>query len=271
MVYPCEVFHELLVADCPSQRGRRKRSPFVVVTEASAAFAANAHQNIISVTIAIAQSAEESYQLAVFGVASHACLAIFQVASHTKIAPLIEVAHEVGVVGIKAFILVILITITQQRFHAVAPPLVLIGRCKLEIVGTAIGIGVIGIARGIVHHLSIILRRVVSLVVSVVPIGRKHEVGLPSFNWLKGDIAGQSGVFGLVFAGVFVEQFHRVHIIVDGGILVPTAVLVLDWLRGIAHNSLPIDLGSGRIDGPVLMPPLLNIKRQLDQIIESPM
>ena len=150
-------------------------------------------------------------------------------------------------------------------------PRALVVRRDLKVVSLGVGIRVVCVASVAIENLVVVLRGVVALVVSVVAVGGEHEVGLPSLDRLDSDIAGETGVLGLILASLLLEESHRVHVVVDAHVLVVRAVLIIDGLSRVAHDGVAIDVGSRSIDRSVLMPTLDNVELELEDVIAEPM
>ena len=106
---------------------------------------------------------------------------------------------------------------------------------------------------------------------SIVALGREHQVGLPAADGLQSDITCQSGSFGFVFASLLVQDAYRVVIVVDTKVFIPTAVFGIDGLGWIAHQGLTIHLLTGSIHRTILVPALQDVELHLQHIVEHPM
>ncbi len=121
-----------------------------------------------------------------------------------------------------------------------------------------------------VKNLIVVLGGVVALVVSVVAVGREHEVRLPSLDGLDGDVASETGGLGLVLAGLLFEERDRVHVVVDAHVLVVGAILIVDRLCRVAHDGVAVDVGGCRVDRSVLVPTLDDVELELEEVIAEP-
>ena len=112
-------------------------------------------QRVVTVGITIAHTTEEAYKFVVILVTAHACLSKFEKLSQSEIVLLIEVTHKICIVGIEAFIHIILVAISSQRLQAMVSKLMLISGCKFKVVMLTIRITMIGISRMVVDYLVI--------------------------------------------------------------------------------------------------------------------
>ena len=149
-------------------------------------------------------------------------------------------------------------------------PLVFIGRGQLQIVALIVAVALGGITCGIAVLLSVVLRGVVTCVVTVVALGAEHQVGLPSLNRLNGDVTGQTGGLSLPLTLLLVQDTDGVVVVVDTEVLIVVTVFCIDRLCGVAHEGLAIDHAACGIHGTILVPALQDIERQLQHVVEHP-
>ena len=243
----------------------------MIGTELRTTLTAHAQQHIVAVGKAITDTSEEAHEMVIVLITAHTSLSFLEEFTNTNIVVFKEVTHKVGIVGIEALILVVLIAVSGQSLEAMLAPLVLVGRSHFQIVSLAVGVAVIGIPRVAVDDLIVVFRCVVALIMCIGTVGAHHQIGLPSFDGLNSDVAGQSRILSLILSRMLLEKSHRVHIVVDGHILVVAAISIVYRLSGIAHDGLAIDLRTCRIHRSVLMPVFDKIESDLHLIVEEPM
>ena len=163
-----------------------------------------------------------------------------------------------------------MVAVTDESLEAVLAPLMLISRGQLQIVRLVVAIAVVCITGGVAVLLAIIFRGLITLIVSVVTLGREHQVCLPALDRLRGDISSQTGGLRLILTSVLLEDTHGIVVVVDTEVLVVVAVLSVDGLSGVTHQGLTIDHLACCIHGTILVPALQDVELQLQHVVEHP-
>ena len=242
----------------------------MVGSELRRTLATDRKQYVVLIAEAVAYTSEETYELIIALVAAHTSLSILQVLTYTEVVVLEEVVQEVGVVSIEALVHRILIAVTYKCLKAVVAPLVLIGRGNLQVISLAIAVAVCSITSGVRVLLAIVLRSIVSCIVTVIALGREHQVCLPSADRFNGYVACKTCAFSLPFTFLLFQNTDGVIVVINTKVLVIVAVLAIDWFGRVTHQSLTVYHLACCIYRAVLVPVFQDVELHLEHVVEHP-